>query len=108
VLEVALECPEIVGVLVDTWDKRHRPEFDSAWRSWMNRVKDRGKSLALAGGLVLESIPSVLALAPDIVAVRGAACRGGRRDAEIDPERVRQLARAVVSGGGRPSTAVSR
>jgi uncharacterized protein (UPF0264 family) len=95
VLEVALECPEIVGVLVDTWDKRHRPEFDSGWRSWMEEVKSRGKRLAVAGGLGLESIPAALAFSPDIIAVRGAACTDGDRTACIDPDRVRCLVQAV-------------
>jgi uncharacterized protein (UPF0264 family) len=108
VLEEALESPEIAGVLVDTWDKRRRPSFDSGWRSWIDEVKSRGKRLALAGGLDLESISAVLDLMPDLVAVRGAACKGGHRDAEIDPVRVSQLARAVTVGGTRLCVGVSK
>jgi uncharacterized protein (UPF0264 family) len=95
VLEAALESPAIVGILVDTWDKRHRPDFDHAWRSWMRGVKSRGKLLALAGGMDLESIPALEAMSPDIIAVRGAACVDGDRTACIDPERVGQLASAI-------------
>jgi uncharacterized protein (UPF0264 family) len=103
VLGAAIESPEIAGVLVDTWDKRRRSAFDSGWRSWIEEVKSQGKRLALAGGLDLGSIPAVLDLAPDIVAVRGAACKGGHREAEIDPERVRRLARTVTVGPTLPA-----
>ena len=53
--------------------------------------------LAVAGGLDLETIAALDRVAPDIVAVRGAACFDGDRRAAIDPVRVAELARAVAA-----------
>lgn len=97
VLNAALDSPEIVGVLVDTWDKGCRPEFGPAWQDWMDRGKRAGKVLALAGGIGLESIPHLLKFQPDVIAVRGAACLHGDRQAAIDPGRLAELARALKS-----------
>jgi uncharacterized protein (UPF0264 family) len=96
VVEEALESPAISGVLVDTWDKSQLSKLDPSCHYWIERIKREGKILALAGGLTLESIPSLAAFAPDIVAVRGAACVGGDRRAGIDPVRVAGLAKAAA------------
>jgi uncharacterized protein (UPF0264 family) len=57
-------------------------------------AKTRGMQIVLAGSLELPLLPFVLPLAPALVAVRGAACRGNRQSA-IDAERVRALAAAI-------------
>jgi hypothetical protein len=97
VLEAACESPHIIGVLIDTWAKTRPLRFDSAWVSWANRVRESGKMLAVAGGLDLASIAALHTAAPDIIAVRGAACVEGNRRAAIDPARVAELARVVAS-----------
>jgi uncharacterized protein (UPF0264 family) len=97
VLDEAIGSTEIVGVLVDTWDKSYRWTVDAAWAAWAGRVRDAGKRLALAGGIDLSRIGSLEAMRPDIVAVRGAACSGGDRLGDIDPIRVQRLARVVGS-----------
>jgi (5-formylfuran-3-yl)methyl phosphate synthase len=97
VLDTALESSEIVGVLVDTWDKTHRLKMDPGRHRWIERVRREGKFLAIAGGLDLDSIARLEPFEPDIVAVRGAACVGGDRRSSIDPRRVADLARAVAA-----------
>jgi (5-formylfuran-3-yl)methyl phosphate synthase len=48
--------------------------------------------VALAGSLGPSQIRLLRAADPDWFAVRSAACRSGRRDAVIEPARVRRLA----------------
>lgn len=57
------------------------------------QVRDRGMALALAGALRPELLHQVAGVA-DIVAVRGAACGGGR-SGRVDAERVRRLKLAL-------------
>jgi uncharacterized protein (UPF0264 family) len=49
-----------------------------------------GMLTVLAGSLTLESIPRVLPLSPDYIAVRGAVCRGGR-EGVLNRDLVRRL-----------------
>jgi uncharacterized protein (UPF0264 family) len=96
VLRVAGRSPDVAGILVDTWQKAGPFRADPTWLAWTDRVREAGLILALAGGLDLAAIDGLDGLAPDIVAVRGAACVGGDRRAAIDPDRVRRLARVVA------------
>ena len=95
-LEETVSHPEIAGVLIDTWNKAHRFFPNRSWEDLARIVRASGRFLAVAGGLDLASIPRLANLAPDIVAVRGAACVGGNRGAAIDPARVETLARVVA------------
>ena len=97
VLDAAINAPDIAGILLDTWTKTGAAWIPSDWRSWSDRAKAVGLTLAVAGGLTRETIPSLDVLAPDIVAVRGAACEGGDRRRGIDPRRVAELAVIVRS-----------
>jgi (5-formylfuran-3-yl)methyl phosphate synthase len=54
-----------------------------------------GIQVALAGSLSAPHIKSLKAAGPDWFGVRGAACQGGRRDAEISARKVRELAELV-------------
>jgi uncharacterized protein (UPF0264 family) len=58
--------------------------------------RERGVRVALAGSLGPGEVARLLPLGPDWVAVRGAACRGGRREAAVDAGRVRELARLLA------------
>ncbi len=51
--------------------------------------------VALAGSLSASHIRILKTAAPDWFGVRGAACQGGRRDAEISAQKVRELAALV-------------
>jgi uncharacterized protein (UPF0264 family) len=55
------------------------------------RCRGSGVPVALAGSLGVEQMGALRPLDPDWFAVRGAACRGGRRTAPIDAGRVRRL-----------------
>jgi len=101
VLDAALDAPDIAGVLLDTWTKTGPAWLASDWRSWADRVKAAGLTLAVAGGLTRETIPGLHVLDPDIVAVRGAACEDGDRRRGIDPRRVAELAAIVHSPTAR-------
>jgi hypothetical protein len=96
VLEAARAAPEIAGVLVDTSSKTKPFRLDDAWTAWADRVHQAGLLLAMAGSLDLATIRRLDRLAPDIVAVRRAACVDGCREATIDPARVAALARCVA------------
>lgn len=97
VLEVARETRGFAGVLVDTFSKSGPFHPDDRWAAWADAVRRAGLFLALAGSLDLPAIRTLDRLRPDIVAVRGAACQGGRRGAAIDPDRVAELARCVAN-----------
>ncbi len=98
VLAVAVELGGAV-FLLDTWQKTGRTLLDfcrSPELSWLcQSAAASGMAVALAGSLREPIIRQVLALGPDIIAVRGAACRGGSRDAAIDVNSVRRLAELV-------------
>jgi uncharacterized protein (UPF0264 family) len=104
VLEVARQTPSIEGILVDTFSKSAPFRPDAAWTAWAARVHEAGLILATAGGFDLVAITKLGAIAPDIVAVRGAACFGGDRRAAIDPGRVARLACCVAALPGVTST----
>ena len=99
ILELAIGDDHIAGVLVDTWDKSRPANLDEPWGSLAGRVRQAGKLLALAGGLDRRSIATLSRFAPDIVAVRGAACVDGNRRSVIDPNRVAELSRLVAKLG---------
>ncbi len=88
--------------LIDTAHKDGRTLFDHLTMEKLASVRQRCHvPLALAGSLGLENVDPLLAVRPDIIAVRGAVCRGGR-EGIVDVELVRQLASrlARVDGAG--------
>ena len=95
VLDVATQLEECRGVLIDTWDKGCVTTSDCQWKAAIQRIQDSGRLVALAGSLDQTAIERLRPLRPDIFAVRGAACIGGDRRADIDPDRVAALVRAI-------------
>jgi uncharacterized protein (UPF0264 family) len=87
--------------LLDTAVKDGRGLFewldDAAIAGLAAEARAAGLDFALAGAIGEDDLPAVLALRPDIVGVRSAACRDGRRDGPLDPERVRRLRAACQS-----------
>ncbi|HTU26519.1 MAG TPA: (5-formylfuran-3-yl)methyl phosphate synthase [Pirellulales bacterium] len=88
------------AVLVDTFDKGAGGIFDhwsaDAVREFIDKTQAAGLMAVVGGGLTLESIERLLPLAPDYVAVRGAAC-GADRTASISPERLAALVALVAT-----------
>ena len=97
----------VAGCLVDTGVKDGRgllhwlaPE---AIAGLADEARAAGLLFAVAGSLAADDIAAVRALGPDIVGVRSAACRDGRRDGPLDRARVRRLhglCRAGAAGRG--------
>jgi uncharacterized protein (UPF0264 family) len=86
------------GTLIDTWTKGEGGLLDyvpvAELRRWVRRARGHGLLAAVAGSVGPEAIPTLMAVEPDIVGVRGAACRGGRAG-RLDPTRVRRLRAAL-------------
>lgn len=70
------------GILFDTFEKNGKSLFDSLppWvlRLWIRELHARGRFVALAGSIDRQHLSELMALAPDIIAVRSAVCVGGR------------------------------
>lgn len=82
------------AVLVDTFDKSHGGLLNH-WKladvaDFIDDVRSAGLLAVLAGSLSLATIPRLLPMQPDYVAVRGAAC-GGDRTSELIAAKVREL-----------------
>jgi uncharacterized protein (UPF0264 family) len=92
---IGLGCP---ALLIDTWDKsaghlfRHWPVNDV--RSFVRRVRERNIAAVIAGSLKGESFSTAVRLGPHYVAVRSAACEGGR-NGNVSRRRVEALAAAI-------------
>jgi (5-formylfuran-3-yl)methyl phosphate synthase len=82
--------------LLDTWQKDGATLLDrlplSEVAALVEHCRANGVPVALAGSLGLREMERLLPLRPDWLAVRGAACRGGRRTATVDEDEVRRLA----------------
>lgn len=87
------------SVLVDTFDKRRGNLFRMLapyqLEQLIAQIRRRQFHLVLAGSLSVTDLPRAVALGPDWIAVRGAACEGGRAG-RVTRERVRQLSSRLV------------
>jgi uncharacterized protein (UPF0264 family) len=99
VLAAAIEigCP---ALLIDTWCKTAGSSFDHWPREstlqFIHRARKHELHIVLAGSLGITQIPQAMFLEPDLIAVRGAACEGGR-DSAISHAKVKQLKQLVGS-----------
>jgi len=88
-------------VLVDTFDKRAGGLFDAAApgeiEATVALARSLGLAVALAGRITLADADRVAAIAPDVVAVRTAACGGDRLKA-VEASRVGDARRALCRG----------
>ena len=97
IIRAAGEFAECRGVLFDTWNKKSGLRIDDGWQAHVDRVRDSGQFVAIAGSLNIETIQRISGLEPDIVAVRGAACAGGDRLKSVDSQRVSDLVQVAGS-----------
>jgi uncharacterized protein (UPF0264 family) len=94
------------AALLDTCWKSHGPITD-LWttaqiEAFVQNARRRGMLAVVGGSLTIDTIPQVMRLRADVVAIRGAACRVDRTS-QIDPDRVRRLVaclRDCASGSG--------
>jgi|tagenome__1003787_1003787.scaffolds.fasta_scaffold20967738_3 uncharacterized protein (UPF0264 family) len=87
------------ALLIDTWNKSGGTLFDywpaGELRHFLAEVKSHNISVVLAGSLNGQSVITAAQLAPDLVAVRTAACEGGRTGT-VSERRVRELKNAIA------------
>jgi uncharacterized protein (UPF0264 family) len=92
------------GLLIDTYEKDGSTLLD-----WMpiariallcRLCQNAELPIALAGSLGSEQITALRHLRPNWFAVRGAACRDGKREGMIDAEQVRLLKTLISMAGG--------
>jgi uncharacterized protein (UPF0264 family) len=99
VLALAVDngCPVL---LIDTWNKSAGSLFDywpsSRLEVFMDRVRSERVAVVLAGSLAGPNFDLALKLRPDLVAVRTAACEGGRHGT-VQADRVRRLRLAAAA-----------
>jgi uncharacterized protein (UPF0264 family) len=60
-------------------------------------ARQAGLWFALAGRLSPNDIDSLLSIGPDVVGIRSAACRFGRREGQIDSGSVREFHRRLTT-----------
>ncbi len=88
------------GCMIDTTGKGSVTLFTELAAAELGRFvtscRRAGLSCALAGSLRASDVPRLRELAPDIVGFRGAVCRDGRRDGELDREAVLRLKELVA------------
>lgn len=86
------------GILFDTFEKRGQTLVDAlpirVLRDFIDWLHVSRRFVALAGSLRLAQIPDLVKLWPDILAVRSAACVGGRQG-HVDAQHVAALKTAI-------------
>jgi uncharacterized protein (UPF0264 family) len=99
ILSAAIQrrCP---ALLIDTWDKSTGTLFDH-WRTddlqnFMAEVRSHDICVVLAGSLTAQGVITAARLGPDLVAVRTAACEGGRTGT-VSETKVRELKNAIAT-----------
>ncbi|MBA3313104.1 MAG: (5-formylfuran-3-yl)methyl phosphate synthase [Planctomycetota bacterium] len=122
VLQAALEAG-CAGLLVDTFQKGDKRLLDlidvAALRNLRQRAQTAAMTFAVAGSLRTQDLWAITNVSPDIIAVRGAVCRGGSRTAGVSEDAVRAFrheldrvfdanaAREAESNVPRPIVAIS-
>jgi uncharacterized protein (UPF0264 family) len=87
---MVLEMAAVLGLrmlLIDTFDKSQGDLFaarsERILRVYMAMARGFGMRVALAGSLKKSTFQRALALQPDWIAVRGAACAGEAREGRV-------------------------
>ena len=90
------------GVMIDTFSKGRLRLLDWLTGPRLHSLAAQARSLrltfALAGRLQIGDLRQVLAVGPDTVGIRSAACRDGIRSGEIDAAAVRAFREALLAG----------
>lgn len=98
VLRAAIES-ESDYVMLDTAVKDGTSVFEALGgdeiANFVGQAREAGIGVALAGSLRLADIPGLIALAPDIIGVRSAVCRGHVRTNQVDAGTVRTFVATV-------------
>lgn len=96
-------------VLIDTFTKDGRSLLDFQSPSELQAIatvaRQVGLQLALGGSFRAALLPQIVDIAPDIVAIRSAACRGGARNANVCASAVGQFRRGIQEAWREPTRA---
>ncbi len=96
-LIAAMAAAGFAGVMLDTADKDGRALPDvmdnASLARFVAAARAAGLFVGLAGALRRQHIPAVAALMPDVIGFRGALCAGSVREASLEEEAVRAIAR---------------
>ncbi len=99
VLDAAIET-RCSGLLLDTFSKTSGTLLDAVSLDELHKVtrtaQAAGLLVALAGRLRRCDLPTVLAVNPDVVAVRSAVCRGENRTSVMEESLVREFHAAML------------
>ena len=103
IVDLAREA-RAAAVLVDTWDKSAGP-LGAHWTQerlvdFVAAVHTAGLLAVVGGSLDESTLAEAVRAGADVVAVRGAACHGGR-GGRVAAERVRTLRAAIEAAGQR-------
>lgn len=105
-LPLLAEAGGAQGCLIDTAIKDGHGLLhwldDAALRAFVSACRARGLLSALAGSLAPADLPRLVAIGPDIIGVRGAACEGDRVHGRVSRQRVAVLALALRGGTAAP------
>lgn len=98
ILSAAIES-ECTGLLIDTCHKRGQSLLDFLSPAELHALKRGAQSnqmlFALAGSVRLSDLPILSEIAPDIIGVRGAVCRGQQRKEAVELNAVRAFRRKL-------------
>lgn len=83
IVDFASDTAKVRTVLLDTFCKEHdlfKWIDEKQLKSVIEACHRRGLAVVVAGSLTKDNLPRVKSLVPNFVGVRGAICRGDRRD----------------------------
>jgi uncharacterized protein (UPF0264 family) len=82
IIAAAADVARCGVLLIDTFDKQGPAVLEGTapdvLRRWISTARAAGLATALAGRLSLETLATAATLGADVLAIRGAACTGGR------------------------------
>jgi len=94
VLEAAISS-RCTGLLIDTFTKQGKSLLDFLSLEQIKSLTELAQAnkllIALAGSIHHENLASLSEVAPDIIGIRGAACRGNQRTSCVEEQEVRNF-----------------
>lgn len=100
VLDAAIQT-NCAGLLLDTFSKTSGTLLDAVTSTGLREIASRAQAagllIALAGRVRRDDLPTLLAMNPDVIAVRSAVCRGQNRIAVMEEDLVRDFRTAMAS-----------
>lgn len=98
VLSAAIDS-ECAGLLIDTYCKQGQSLLDHLSLDELNALIEQAQShqlkIALAGSVQQKDLAALSGISPDIIGIRGAACRGNLRTDCVQEQAVRDFRRQL-------------